>query len=182
MRKRILCRKICIIGAESTGTTTLAKALAEHYMTNWVPEYGRGYYEAKMYRHDANEWVTEEFIRIAKEQKKMENLLAKTANKVLICDTDPFATSIWHERDMGFRSPEVEKISENIKYDLYLLTNTDIPFVQDGTRDGEHIRQWMHETFIKRLSETNKKFAILSESHESRLSKALALINPIIYG
>src|SRR5581483_9617149 len=38
-------RRICLIGAESTGKTTLARALAEHYQTVWVPEYGREYSE-----------------------------------------------------------------------------------------------------------------------------------------
>ena len=180
MRKRILPKKICIVGAESTGTTTMAKALAKHYATNWVPEYGREYYEAKIYRKDANNWQTEEFIEIAKEQNRREELLAKTANKVLICDTDSFATSVWHERYMKFRSPKVEKISKNRHYDLYLLTDTDIPFVQDGTRDGQNIRQWMHETFITRLRENNKKFEILSGPHEKRFAEAITLIDSII--
>ena len=47
------CRRVCMVGAESSGTTTLAAALAAHYDTAWVPEYGREYAEAKMRRPDA---------------------------------------------------------------------------------------------------------------------------------
>ncbi|MBI2064572.1 MAG: ATP-binding protein, partial [Candidatus Yanofskybacteria bacterium] len=173
-------KRICIVGAESTGTTTMAKALAKHYQTNWVPEYGRESSEAKMYRQDADKWQTNEFIEIAKEQCRREDLFARTANKVLICDTDAFATGIWHERYVGSRSKEVEAISKNRKYDLYLLTDIDIPFTQDGTRDGEHIREWMHNVFIERLTEENKKFEILSGNHEKRLAKAINLVDSII--
>lgn len=158
----------------------MAKALAEYYRTNWVSEYGREYSEAKIYRKDANSWRTSEFVYIAKEQSRKENFWLKTANKILICDTDAFATGVWHERYMGFRSKEVEKISKGRKYDLYLLTDVDIPFVQDGTRDGENIRQWMHNNFIKRLVEENKKFEILSGSHKNRLAKAISLVDSVI--
>ena len=41
----------------------------------------------------------------------------------------------------------VEEISRHGKCDLYLLTGEEIPFVQDGLRDGEHIRQEMHRWF-----------------------------------
>src|SRR3989344_2392353 len=172
-------KRICIVGAESTGKTTMAKALAQHYQTNWVPEYGREYSEAKMYRQDANKWQTDEFMEIAREQCRREDLFARTAHKVLICDTDAFATGIWHERYVRFRSKEVEAISKDRKYNLYLLTDIDIPFIQDGTRDGEHIREWMHNTFITRLTKENKKFEILSGNHEKRLAKAINLIDSI---
>ncbi|MDO8523327.1 MAG: AAA family ATPase [bacterium] len=165
-------KRITVVGAESTGTTTMAKALAEHYKTSWVPEYGRTYWEGKLNSPEASIWRTGEFIHIADMQNKMEDDLARTANKILICDTDSFATTLWHERYMKFLSPEVEKLSSNRKYDLYLLTDIDIPFVQDGTRDGENIRAGMHQRFIAELKKNKKPFVLLSGSHEARLEKA----------
>ena len=41
------CLKIVLFGPESTGKTTLAKHLAEHFKTLWVPEYMRGYLQQK---------------------------------------------------------------------------------------------------------------------------------------
>ena len=58
------CKRVCVVGAESSGTTTLAAALAAHYNTVWVPEYGRAYYEAKIRRPDAGAWRSEEFVRM----------------------------------------------------------------------------------------------------------------------
>lgn len=168
-------KRICIVGAESTGTTTLAQDLAKYYRTNWVPEYGRTYYEGKMFVENGAQWSTQEFEHIAHLQNVMEDQLARTANKMLICDTDSFATSIWHERYMGHRATSVDELSSGRNYDHYILTDTDIPFVQDGTRDGQHIRQQMHERFITRLTEEGKPFTIVSGSREARLKKAIEI-------
>jgi HTH-type transcriptional repressor of NAD biosynthesis genes len=170
-------KKICIVGAESTGTTTMSRALAEHYQTIWIPEYGRLYSEIKMYSNNASHWTTDEFVHIAKEQSRLEDYFENLANKILICDTNAFATSIWHERYVGKRSEEVEKIASTRKYDLYLLTNIDIPFVQDGLRDGEHIREWMHKRFESELKKQNIPYFILSGPHKTRLKQAIALID-----
>ena len=35
--------RIAITGPESTGKSTLARQLAEHYQTTWVPEFARVY-------------------------------------------------------------------------------------------------------------------------------------------
>lgn len=176
--RRYFVKRVCVIGAESTGTTTMARALAKELKTIWVPEYGREFSE-KLPDPFNYKWKTKDFIEIAKNQNQNEDELAGKANKVLICDTDSFATGIWHERYMGRRSLRVEQLSENRKYDLYLLTDIDIPFIQDGLRDGEHIREWMHKLFIQRLTECGKKFIILSGSHEKRLQVAKKAIKEI---
>ena len=173
--------RICILGAESTGTTTLSQDLAEHYRTNWVPEYGREYSEIKMHRGDFQTWRTNEFVDIATEQGRREDLAARESNRVLICDTDPFATSVWHERYLGQRSPEVEQVSQHRSYPLYILTGDEIPFVQDGLRDGEHIRHWMHGRFIERLREAHKNFMIVTGPRADRLRSAVAAIDPLLY-
>jgi NadR type nicotinamide-nucleotide adenylyltransferase len=174
-------KRICIVGAESTGKTTLAVQLAEHYQTKWVPEYGREYCAEKWKDGVITDsWTTEEFIEIANEQCRREDALAREANKVLICDTDPFATTIWHERYLHRRSQEVESIAKSRKYGLYILTGDEIPFVQDGLRDGEHIRHWMHNRFVEALNETGRNWVLISGTTSERVSKVIQLINGII--
>lgn len=165
-------KRVCVLGAESTGTTTLAKALAKHYRTVWVPEFGRLYTEVKL-SAGALVWQTKEFVFIAKQQTCLEDQLARLCNRILICDTDAFATSLWHERYMGFVSPEVEALSVGRTHDLYLLTDVDIPFTQDGTRDGEQIRHAMHRRFEEGLQKKDDKYLLLSGDHETRLTKAI---------
>ncbi len=168
-------KKICVVGAESTGTTTLARALAKKYNTVWVPEYGRIYSEGKI--TGDSEWSSKEFVHIANMQCKIEDNLVTSANKFIFCDTDAFATSIWHERYMAGKNDEVENIAKGRNYDLYIVTNTDIPFEQDGTRDGEHIRQWMHDRFVEKLTEWNKKYIVVSGSLEQRIKTVVESLN-----
>ncbi|MDQ5938579.1 MAG: family ATPase [Patescibacteria group bacterium] len=171
--------RISVVGAESTGTTTLARDLAKHYNTVWVPEYGRLYSEGKLMSSEANQWRTEEFEMIAKTQNTIEDSLAENSNGLVICDTDSFATAIWHERYMGQRSAKVEEIASSKDHDLYILTGDEIPFVQDGTRDGEGIRHKMHQTFIQRLKEAHKNFIIVEGSPEKRLQVAIQAIDQL---
>ncbi len=172
--------RICIVGAESTGTTTLAQDLAEHYQTVWVPEYGRKYCEdlsasgVDLWNYS---WRSEEFLKIADTQCELEDSLAREANRVLICDTDPLATGIWHERYMRFRSPEIEKLAKSRRYQLYFLTDCDIPFVQDGLRDGETIRQWMTHRFEERLAECHIPWIKVSGTPPDRLKSSVEHID-----
>jgi HTH-type transcriptional repressor of NAD biosynthesis genes len=176
-------KRICLVGAESTGKTTLAQMLAERYQTVWVPEYGREYSERKLTEDGECNWLSEEFTLIAETQCERENEAARLANKVLICDTDAFATGVWHRRYMGERSPEVEAIAAGHRRpDLYLLTNVDTPFVQDGTRDGELIREWMHETFVAELAAQLRPFRLLSGSLQERFREAVEFIDEVIAG
>lgn len=173
-------KRICIVGSESSGTTTLAMALAEHYQTIWVPEFGRLYTEAKLKASGGLNWQTEDFIFIAQQQNELEDQLARSCNKVLICDTDAFATSLWHERYLGFMSNEVDALSRMREYDLYILTDVGIPFVQDGTRDGKAIRENMHRRFEEELNLRNKRFVVLKGDPEIRLEKAKELCDNIL--
>jgi NadR type nicotinamide-nucleotide adenylyltransferase len=171
--------RVVIVGAESTGKTTLAMALAEHYHTAWVPEFGRLYTEARRPRGEL--WHSDEFAFIASEQVRMEDALQRIANRVLICDTDAFATAIWHERYLGQPSPEVQAIAAGRTCDLYILTDVDTPFVPDDIRDGESIRQWMHERFRDELSRSDVPVLLLSGPHEQRLAAAIARIDTLLH-
>ena len=172
-------KRICVLGAESTGTTTLAKALADHYHTVWVPEYGRFYSEGKLALGEEMPWNSREFVAIAKAQQTMENSLAESSGGLVICDTDAFATSVWHERYMGGISSEVEELAANSAHDLYIVTGDEIPFVQDGTRDGEHIRHDMHKRFVEKLIATKRPYILVRGNQEERLRAATNAIDAL---
>ena len=174
-------KRVCLVGAESTGKTTLAQALATHYQTVWVAEYGREYSERKLTEAGGYDWTSEEFAHIAQVQCERENEAARKANKILICDTDAFATSLWHRRYLHERSPAVEAIvAAHRRPALYLLTDVNTPFEQDGTRDGEAIRHWMHETFMAELTAQKRPFRFLSGTASERLAKAVEVIDELI--
>jgi HTH-type transcriptional regulator, transcriptional repressor of NAD biosynthesis genes len=173
-------QRICVVGAESTGTTTLARALGQHYGTAWVPEFGRRFCEEHMAAGAPLDWRTEDFVAIATQQQADEDAAARRSGPLLICDTDALATSIWHERYLGYRSPAVEALAAARHYALYVLTMDDISFVQDGTRDGEHVRGWMTQRFREDLTRRPEPWIAVTGSHQRRLTAAVTHIDALI--
>jgi len=177
-------RRVVLIGAESTGKTTLAEMLARRYATAWVPEYGREYWEAKVAGLPMDgplpNWTSDEFLHIAATQQRRENEAARTANRVLMCDTNAFATGTWHERYLGFRDERVDAVGRADRADLYLLAEPDFPFVQDGWRDGESIRDWMHARFVEQLAAQPAPVLHLRGSVDQRIADAASAIDALL--
>lgn len=194
-----LARRVVIVGAESTGTTTLTRALIATFHarggvwgeTRWVPEYGRAYTHAKLIAAraawpaagmDDLVWKEADFEAIARFQAAEEDAAARAGAPVVFGDTDAGATAIWHERYLGTRSPRVEAIAAGqAPRDLYLLTDhADVPFEQDGIRDGEHLRAWMTGRFRETCAESGVPTVVLSGPPEQRLAEALAAIDALL--
>ena len=190
-----LALRIVLVGAESTGKTTLAEALAVRLRgrggvwsrTEWVAEVGREVTEEKLAavgpsgNMDGLVWETRDFVKIAARQAERERAAARRGGPVVVCDTDAFATSIWHERYRGERSSEVDALGEAAPHHLYLLTHCDdVPFVQDGLRDGEHLRRWMTAQFAERLSSSGRRWRWLRGGREERIAHALAALDEVL--
>ncbi|RPF39796.1 NadR type nicotinamide-nucleotide adenylyltransferase [Streptomyces sp. Ag109_G2-6] len=193
-----LTRRVVVLGAESTGTTTLSRELAAHYRrrggvwakTGWVAEYGREYSEEKLAAaravDPAASWedmafASREFPVIARRQDENEDRAARLGSPVLFCDTDSFATGIWHERYVGGRSREVERIAARTRRDLYLLTDHEgVPFEDDGLRDGPELRPWMTARFRRELARTGRRFLMVSGDRRSRLEQAVAAVDGLL--
>ncbi len=192
-------QRVVLVGAESTGKTTLARDLRDALVrrggafaeTRWVPEYGRDYTVRKLAlararaaaaaqptpSMDALVWTTEDFVAIAREQNALEQREAGAGGPVLICDTDTFATAIWHERYLGTRSPEVEALA-SLQPSLYLLTDLDdAPFEADPIRDGEKFRAWMTATFAERLRASVHRMELVRGTRASRVAAAMRAID-----
>ncbi len=191
-----LCKRVIVVGAESTGTTTLSRALAEGCRkliglgnTRWVPEYGREYSAAKLAavqgiaRHKAQlvpwmeaiEWREEDFIQIARTQTAWEEAAAGRSGPLLVCDTDALATGIWHERYLRHGSEKIDALIGALHpRALYILTDhVGVPFEDDDLRDGEHLRPWMTWRFESELKKRELPFIKLSGPHERRIAEAM---------
>lgn len=81
---------------------------------------------------------------------------------------------------MNGRSPTVEALAR--RNDLYLLTHDDdVPFVQDGVRDGERIRGWMTAVFAERLTSTDRCWTWLrGTTHAARLQAATSSVKAML--
>ncbi|GAB3679784.1 nicotinamide-nucleotide adenylyltransferase [Actinocorallia lasiicapitis] len=190
--KAALTRRVVVVGAESSGTTTLARDLAAAYSarggvwtdTRWVPEYGRTYCEEKLARErlthpeawlDDLSWTSGEFSLIMDRQLAWENAAARVSSPLLICDTDSFATTLWHERYLGLTLPE----HPAAHHDLWILTEVDgVPFEQDGWRDGESIREAMHDRFAAELA--GRPHLTVRGDRRARLAQAVAATDALL--
>ena len=170
-------KRVALVGAESTGKTTLAQRLAEHYRTAWVGEYGREYSESVGHHIGKGYvWQRKEFAEIARVQNEREEEAARRAKRVLICDTDVLATEIWEERYLGTRTRFPYR-----RADFYLVADpAAFPFVPDAIRDSEHLRGWMTQRFTEVLTEERLPFEMLSGSPDERFEQARAAIDKLL--
>ena len=172
--------KIVLFGPESTGKTTLASQLAKHYQTEWVPEYAREYLQDKWDREQKT-CEPKDLLPIAVGQMALENQLAKKAEKLLICDTDLLETKVYSEAYyLGYCDPVLEKYALRNQYDLYLLTNIDIPWEKDDLRDKPLERERMFTYFRDTLIKYNRNFITLMGSEESRFLNAIKSIDQLL--
>ena len=168
--------KIALFGPESTGKTTLAKQLAEYYKTEWVPEYAREYLQEKW---DKNQQIcdVEDMLPIAYGQTKLENESALRANKYLFCDTNLLVTKVFSEVYYDFCDPLLDQAAREHEYDLFFLTDIDVPWEKDDLRDRPDERESVFAIFKQSLIDNKKPFVILSGDKKLRLKKAIAIIN-----
>ena len=179
-QKPINVVKIVLFGPESTGKTTLSKLLARHYNTVWVPEYARKYLQDK-WNNERKTCENSDLIPIAIGQMRMENMLAKKADKLLICDTDLLETKVYSEEYYGgFVDSNLEKAALNNSYDLYLLTYIDTPWEDDDLRDRPEQRLEMFYAFENALKKHNRPYVVLRGSKIDRLKVAIHEIDQIL--
>ncbi|MBI9033364.1 MAG: ATP-binding protein [Bacteroidales bacterium] len=170
-----MVKKIAITGPESTGKSTLASDLAEHYKTVWVPEYAREYLEKinRSYEFD-------DISIIAKEQKKLENQYIDRAKDLLFCDTELLVTKIWSEYKYGNCDHWILNELKNPGYDLYLLTDIDIPWEYDPQRENPTERKELFDRYYNELIQMKFPFKIINGTREIRLQNAIHYIDQLV--
>lgn len=174
------CIKVVLYGPESTGKTTLAKKLAAHYETEWVPEFSRDYLQEKWDR-DQQICGREDILPIAEGQMQLENALLEKANRVLICDTNLLETVVYSQAYFeGFCDPLLLKQALKAEYHMYFLTYIDIPWIEDDLRDRPHQRELMFDKFKKSLDLYNKPYKILRGDPRGRFQAAVKTIDKLL--
>lgn len=179
-QKPINLVKVVLFGPESTGKTSLSKQLARHYNTVWTPEFAREYLQKK-WNNERKTCEADDLIPIAIGQMKLENKLAKKADKVLICDTDLLETKVYSQEFYGdFVDEELNAAASENQYDLYLLTYIDTPWEEDDLRDRPEQRLEMFNAFEKALKDHNRTYILLKGDRDIRLKNATEAIDKII--
>ncbi|MGO4772064.1 DUF4301 family protein [Flavobacterium sp. W22_SRS_FK3] len=170
--------KIALFGPESTGKTTLAKQLADHYKTEWVPEFARDYLQLK-WEENKQICTEEDMMPIAYGQLALENEKLYTANEYLFCDTNLMVTKVFSDVYYGFCNPLLNESALAHEYDLFFLTDIDVPWEKDDIRDNPNKRETVFSVFKQTLIDNKKPFITISGDKESRLAKAIAIIDDL---
>jgi nicotinamide riboside kinase len=165
-----------LFGPESTGKTTLAKQLASYYETEWVPEFARDYLQER-WEENQHICVEEDMMPIAYGQTKLENEKLALANKYLFCDTNLMVTKVFSEMYYGFCNPLLNEAALEHEYDLFFLTDIDVPWEKDDIRDSPNERESVFSVFKETVVKTRKPYITLSGNKELRLAKAIEIIN-----
>ncbi len=164
--------KIAVVGAESTGKSTLVKDLAQHFKTEYVEEYAREYFNT----HNINDYSIEVFDEIYGRQLQNEDDKIKSASQFLFCDTTLITGKIWSEEVFGKIAPFIVEHLIKHHYDLYLVTDNDVPWVADGQRKNPHNRKELLNKNIELLKELEATYEMVNGLHEQRLTNAISII------
>lgn len=182
-------KKIVIIGPESTGKSTLSEQLAAHYETAWCPEFAREYLHT-----NGSDYEFDDLLTIAKGQLAMEDeyseslernslpMLEAGGHLPLFIDTDMYVMKVWCEFVFNRCHRFIlDQISER-KYDLYLLCNTDLPWVQDELREYPdlHTRQKLYQMYMDIMTNQSVPWVDISGNYDERLKKAIEAVDAML--
>ena len=167
-----MIKRIAITGPESTGKTWLASELAAHYKTAWVPEFARGFLSEldRPYNFD-------DILLIARNQFRLNSEAPQSANRFLFCDTELIVTRIWCEVKYGKCHHWIEEHIQKQNFDLYLLTDIDLPWEPDPQREHPHMRQHLMDLYINEMERRHLSYRIIRGHQEERLMNAIIALD-----
>lgn len=173
--------RIAIVGAESTGKTTLAAGLAARLAGDgarrvaWVPEVLREWCDRAGRTPLAHEQAA-----ILREQHARVEAAAQT-HEVVVSDTTALTTTVYSRLIFGDRSLDDEALALHRRFALTLLTAIDLPWVADGhQRDGEQVREPVDALLRRLLLAHRLPFAVVGGSGAARLAQAERAVAPLL--
>jgi NadR type nicotinamide-nucleotide adenylyltransferase len=196
-----MLNKIVIIGPESTGKSTLCEQLAQHYKMQWCPEFAREYLLTNGTNYGFDDLLTiakgqlaleDEYAALVNSQWSMVNeriwvnpnsLITTQKNPMLFIDTDMYVMKVWCEYVFGKCHQFIlDRIVER-KYDLYLLCNTDLPWVKDELREypDEASRRELYHIYKDLLVNQQVPWAEISGNDDDRLLTAIAAVEEYLH-
>lgn len=166
--------RLALLGGESSGKTTLARALAGALRVPWVAEYGR-----ERWLEIGGTFSVEELLHVGREQAAREAAAVQAAQaeglRWVICDTSPLTTLVYSLLDHGRAADELHQLARR-PYELILVCAPDFAFVQDGARRDDGWRQAQHGLTLQLLQEYQLPYLLLRGEPPERLHQALQAV------
>jgi NadR type nicotinamide-nucleotide adenylyltransferase len=167
--------KIGVIGAESTGKTSLCESLAQHFETVWVPEYAREYFT----RADIYNYSSSDLEIIALKQMQNQEKMEKEADTFLFCDTTLITLKIWAELEFEMVPDLIAANLKNEKFDHYLITDNQLPWIEDELRLNKFDRDMILEMNINEVKKLGGRYSFVSGQKKERENFARHFIETI---
>lgn len=161
--------RVAILGTASSGKSTLAAALAQHYHTAWVPEYLREFVDTQQ-----RVPVAQDQIHIARTQRAREDATAATARPYLFCDTTPLMTAVYSRHYFGGIDDELAQLAARHQQDyaVTLVTAADIPWVADGLqRESQQVSVTIDRLLTEELSRRAIPYLLVTGTPAQRLEQ-----------
>jgi HTH-type transcriptional repressor of NAD biosynthesis genes len=171
-------KKVVIMGTESTGKSTLTKKLSDHFKGDIVQEFGRDYTDV----NPAKEMTVENFETIAITHKQLIDSQVESGEQPLIfIDTEALTTYVFGQMYLGFdfESKKIIDIILEQKFDLVLLCDIDVPWIDDGTRDFPDRREEHLHLLKSVLRMFEIPFKMIRGDYEDRFRLAKKYVNEI---
>jgi len=167
--------RIAITGPESSGKTSLVKALANFYACPYTEEYARQFLESK-----GGDYVQNDLLTILEGQLKLEVNESTKKGNYLFCDTDPLVIWIWSKVKFGSVHPIITKAWKNHLYDLSILVYPDLPWEYDPLRENKNDRDVLFAMYEESLKTEKRPYIVVKGKPEDRFSKAISFLNKLV--
>jgi HTH-type transcriptional regulator, transcriptional repressor of NAD biosynthesis genes len=173
--------KVVLLGAPSTGKSTLSAKLAEHFTTTHMPEYGREYWESNNIQRRL---TLEQLLEIAITHREREIELAHTANRYFFVDTNAITTEIFSYYYHGDALPRLRELSNETseRYDLVILCGDDIPYDDTEDRSGETNRSEFQKATLDVLNSRGIKYHLVTGSIQERINQVSRILETMSKG
>lgn len=171
-----LVNRVVLLGAESTGKSSLVAALAEHCGTAFMEEHGRAYW---LEHRDADGLLTPtQLVELAEQHRAGEVAAAQRAERMLFIDTDARVTRRYALHYHGASTPRLDVLADDCRtrYDLAVLCGDEIPYDEDGTRSGTHWRAEVQTALRRELDESGVPWIEARGPIDARVEKVMSLI------
>ncbi|RZL95188.1 MAG: ATPase [Variovorax sp.] len=162
---------IAVLGAESTGKTELARALAARLQRRGVATTLVGEYLREWCEREGRTPRPDEQPAIAAEQTR--RIAVAASSGVVVADTTALMTAVYSDMLFADRSLHADALAAQRGYAITLLTALDLPWVADGLqRDGPHVREPVDARVRAALVEGGMAFSVVHGAGEQRLASA----------
>jgi NadR type nicotinamide-nucleotide adenylyltransferase len=169
--------RVVVIGSECTGKTTLAQALASRFGAPWVPEFCRGFQDAKGSPLDASDVEP-----IARGQIVEADEAERRATDLVVLDTDLVSTVVYARHYYGACPAWIEDACRDRRAGLYLLCAPDLPWEADGQRDRGDRREEVHQLFAAKLGALGADIRLVAGEGPAREGAAVAAVTEVLAG